>query len=768
MAETLPPQRSRFPGLARLQQRLSELPTPETEDSLLFRLLVQVLVAIGIIATDVVAGSWTSVWAVPASFAGAAWSWRQRRERNIAVKFLIAIGMLVALFAFFGRLINDLGDTRLALAQLLIHLQVLHSFDLPRRKDLGYSTVIGLILIGVAGTLSQTSVFALPLVVFLAIAFPVLVLDYRSRLQLPTPEMRSAIELFSRRHSPLSPRRLGLFLAAVLALGLTVFALLPRFPGYQLRTFPVSAPIDEIEQEFDTQNGSVVNPGYNSGGETGVGEGVGQGLSPVEGAGELDPQFYYGFGDRINQNLRGQLEPKIVLRLRSQARGWARVLAFDRYTGQGWEISREDSLTEIVRPAWSYRFRLSPILAAARTREIVQTYTVVSDLPNIIPAFAEPEHLYFPTREIGTDLEGNLRSPGGLLEGLTYTVISEVPYRDRSRLQEASPVYPEAVSKYYLQIPEAIRDRVRQQAETLLAKADPPLVSPYEKALFLAQELKQGYEIQPNLPFLDDDEDLVEAFLFEHEGGYPDHFSTVLTVMLRSLGIPARLVTGFGSGEFNPFTGFYIIRNTDAYALTEVYFPGTGWLAFDPIPGHELLPPSIEDSETFKVVQQIWSWIAGWLPSPVVNFFSLLWTNLIGGAIAFILRLWRFFSSSWVGLFAGLLALTGTGFLSWLGWQQIRRWLYQRWLAKLPPMESIYRQMLQVLAEKGYRKHPAQTPLEYASSTRQTLEAAIAECIEEIARAYVRWRYAEQEPHLDYLQQQLHDLRRGMRRVSVR
>jgi hypothetical protein len=61
--------------------------------------------------------------------------------------------------------------------------------------------------------------------------------------------------------------------------------------------------------------------------------------------------------------------------------------------------------------------------------------------------------------------------------------------------------------------------------------------------------------------------------------------------MLRSIGIPARLVAGFGPGEFNPLTGFHIVRNVDAYAMTEVYFPQYGWYAFDPIPGHELLAP---------------------------------------------------------------------------------------------------------------------------------------------------------------------------------
>ncbi|GAC1467512.1 MAG: hypothetical protein NVSMB70_12900 [Chamaesiphon sp.] len=99
-------------------------------------------------------------------------------------------------------------------------------------------------------------------------------------------------------------------------------------------------------------------------------------------------------------------------------------------------------------------------------------------------------------------------------------------------------------------------------------------------------------------------EDLVEAFLFKNQGGYPDEFSTVLTIMLRSLGIPSRLVVGFAPGEFNPFTGLYIVRNVDAYAMTEVYFPRYGWFTFDPIPGHDLISPSIEEDQTFGVLRQ--------------------------------------------------------------------------------------------------------------------------------------------------------------------
>src|ERR687886_1013242 len=180
----------RIPVFGQLWRRLETIPVPETENSILLRVLVQLLVIVGIIATDIAAETQISLWAVPLSLVGATWSWYHRRESNIAVKFLLAIGMLLAMGAFFARLFGQLNDTRLALAELLIQLQVLHSFDLPRRKDLGYSMVIGLILLGVAATLSQTLTFGPLLLVFLALALPTLVLDYRSRLGLSKVEDR--------------------------------------------------------------------------------------------------------------------------------------------------------------------------------------------------------------------------------------------------------------------------------------------------------------------------------------------------------------------------------------------------------------------------------------------------------------------------------------------------------------------------------------------------------------------------------------------------
>jgi transglutaminase-like putative cysteine protease len=760
--------------LDKIWQRLEKLPQPETEDSLIFRILVQLLVIVGIIATDVAAQTTMTVWAIPLSIAGSTWSWYRRKYRNVTTKFLIAIGMLLTLPVFFGNIFANLNDTRLVLAELLVQLQVLHSFDLPRRKDLGYSMVIGLILIGVAGTVSQTLTFAPWLILFLLIALPVLVLDYRSRLGLESIEniwlnYKSNTQKKQRsnllKYSPISPKNLTIFFLIILVFGLIIFAIMPRFPGYQLQSFPVSSPSNLANQNFNNENRGIVNPGYVKEGE-GTGSGGGNNQEEGAGAGEVDSTFYYGFNNKMNQNLRGEMKRKLVLRIRSQAAGFWKVMSFDHYTGQGWEVSREDQLQYIERRPWSYQFFLGYPAIKLPTKRIIQTYTAVSELPNIIPSLSYPQNVYFPTPEIGIDAEGSLRSPTGLLEGLTYTVVSQVPYRDRSLIGTASENYADKIINYYLQIPENIREKVKNKTEELLAKSEKPLTSTYEKTLFLAQAVKQNYTIQPNLPFLEKNEDLVEAFMFKYAGGYPDHFASTLTVMLRSIGIPSRLTVGFAPGQFNPFTGYYLVHNTDAYALTEVYFPEFGWFTFDPIPGHEIIPPSIEEENTFGVLGQFWRWVAGWLPSPVSSFVANLWMVVTGFLFGIIGWLWGLFSGGVLGIFAGLIFLTSVGFLLWLGFNQLSKLSYRRRLAKLPPMARLYQQMLLILKEKGYSKNPAQTPLEYAKNFHEDYNEARAEIIEEISQAYVSWLYGNYPQNIPYLQQQLSALKRSFKKLK--
>lgn len=417
--------------------RLAAEDPAQIEHSVLLRVLVQLLVTLGITSVAIAAigvtqTSLLNLLAIPLSAAGAYFSWRRRRQRNIAIKLCIAIGMLVALAGLFSRLFNDPGDTRIVLAELLIQLQVLHSFDLPRRKDLGYSMMIGLILLGVAATISQTLAFGPLLLLFLTVALPVLVLDYRSRLGLLSQASWAQLR------PQLAPQRLAAVLLTTLALGLLIFLCLPRLPGYQIRNFPVSSTV-EFDGEFSGQ--TIINPGYvDAGGDddsAGAGGGAIQSTGKLSGPGLVDSQSYYGFNQQMNQNLRGAMTPQVLMRVRSQAPGFWRVLAFDHYTGQGWEISRNDTVITLKRSNFSYQLFLPMQAPLGPQREVIQTYTLVESFPNLIPTLHQARELYFPAREVAIDPEGGLRAPISLEKGMTYTVISRVPERDRTALGQA-------------------------------------------------------------------------------------------------------------------------------------------------------------------------------------------------------------------------------------------------------------------------------------------------------------------------------------------
>ena len=748
------------------------MPKTSPEESLLLRVLVQLMVVIGIIATDVAAETNLSLWAIPLSIVGATWSWYHRHDRNIGVKFGLALAMLGALGYFVSHLVGSMNDTRLVLAELLVQMQVIHTFDLPRRKDLGYSMTIGLILISVAGTLSQTLTFAPLLLLFLTIAIPVLFLDYRSRLNLSPLIITSPTQITK---IGLPWQRLGQLLGIVLAIGLVIFALMPRFPGYQ-GSLPVSAPIKYEQKKFDAKG--IINPGYQRKGKGGNGKGQqidgkgGDGKSD----GTLDENFYYGFNSQINQNLRGIMKPKMVMRVRSQAPGFWRALAFDRYTGQGWEISRNSQTRKVNRPEWDYKFTLGYPTSKMPTKQVIQSYTALEELPNIIPAMSSVTELYFPTPEIAVDKEGSVRSPVGLQQGLTYTAVSQVPFRDRQLLDKASTNYSPDITDYYLQIPAKVAAKIQTYTQDLIAnspqkqvgKNSQPLTSNYAKALYLAQYLKQHYRLPQDpiaLARVPDGEDLASWFLFRCEGkstscetgGYADHFATTYTMMLRSIGIPARLAVGFAPGRFNPFTGFYEVANTDAHALTEVYFPDYGWFVFDPIPGHPLTPPGVDEDQTFSALGQLWNWVASWLPSPVTAWLAYIWSLTLGWLAVGIGGFFGLFSQGWLGIFSGSAIAISIAFCGWWGWQQWGKWRHRQWLKKLSPVERVYQQMLARLDDTT-PKHPAQTPLEYAQIVRETRSTSTSILVTEISQAYTAWRYGAEAQQIDRLQQLLTSL----------
>jgi hypothetical protein len=137
-----------------------------------------------------------------------------------------------------------------------------------------------------------------------------------------------------------------------------------------------------------------------------------------------------------------------------------------------------------------------------------------------------------------------------------------------------------------------------------------------------------------------------------------------MVVLLRSLGVPARLSAGYGSGDYNAITGFYEVRANDAHAWVEVYFPDYGWVPFDPTPGWE------SDPQTGPVRRWMFSALVdrtglGGLNLPIAEVGAVVF-GVISGPLSVI--------GAIVGVLGAVVAL------GWGGWT-----LWQWWRANHPP-----------------------------------------------------------------------------------
>jgi hypothetical protein len=129
-----------------------------------------------------------------------------------------------------------------------------------------------------------------------------------------------------------------------------------------------------------------------------------------------------------------------------------------------------------------------------------------------------------------------------------------------------------------------------ERTSGLAARLTEGTTNPYDAVLRMNEYLKKTYPYDLSIPPQGEDMDAVEYFLFEQRRGYCEQFSSSLAVMARSQGIPARVATGYAPGEYNPFTGLYEVKASDAHAWVEVYFPQYGWTTFDPTPSFDSTP----------------------------------------------------------------------------------------------------------------------------------------------------------------------------------
>ncbi len=180
--------------------------------------------------------------------------------------------------------------------------------------------------------------------------------------------------------------------------------------------------------------------------------------------------------------------------------------------------------------------------------------------------------------------------------GQSYWVAGLLPAASAESLRAASANYPEWIRDTYLSLPPDVPRRVRQLAAQITASA----ATPYDKVAAVEEFIK-NFPVDSTVGPPPPGRDPVDYFLFDARRGSPEFHASAMVVLLRAVGVPARLVVGVAltQNDFDPEQGVYHISARNAYLWPEVYFPNSGWLPFSPVPrGH--LPFNFPYQQSFQ------------------------------------------------------------------------------------------------------------------------------------------------------------------------
>jgi len=246
-----------------------------------------------------------------------------------------------------------------------------------------------------------------------------------------------------------------------------------------------------------------------------------------------------------------------------------RSQTFDHYTGRGWtnttSQTAELEANQLLRPDQGPLPEDFQLVTQHITRYLPEQAVLVTgelltlDKPAIV----------------------SWRSPDDFASASTlariYTAESDVPLVTVETLRQAGSDYPEQVRQYYLQLPDDLPVRVRNLAFEITSTE----TNPYDQATTIEAYLRQ-YPYTLDVPAPPTGRDVADFFLFDLQQGYCDYYATTMVVLARAAGIPARLVVGYSSGTYNATNGTFIVTAKNAHAWVEVYFPGAGWIEFEP------------------------------------------------------------------------------------------------------------------------------------------------------------------------------------------
>ncbi len=611
-----------------------------------------------------------------------------------------------------------------ASVHLVLFAMVVRLFSLQRTRDHYTLAVLSFLMVLAASVLTVGSVFLFSFAVFLLIAIVAFVLMEMQHSVTSEPTHAQDPRAASSSAASPTPRMASALLAIaptlmlmILAGSFLIFFLLPRVTSRYLTAY---TPASDISTGFTdrVQLGRI---------------------------GEIQQSSAAVMHIEIQNDLQGAYDLK-----------W-RGVALDNFDGRVWSNSFAQTQ---VRPAGDGSYRLAPVVepraASVVASRSIRYRVLMEPLGTNVFFLAEwPRSLAGTFRQVSTDAGGAVYDLDADHPINRYEAESQLPDIDVDELRLAANTELGETDRY-LKLP-PLDARIAKLAEDITAQAP----SNYEKAVamerYLSTHFSYTLELPSSLPA-----DPLAHFLFERKKGHCEYFASSMAVMLRSLRIPTRIVTGFRGGEYNDLTGQYVVRASDAHSWVEAYFPGSGWVSFDPTPAASLAART-GWSRMDLYLDAAASFWREWIINYDVGHQRTLSKDAATSTRLFVEQARRWierqhsamlqwarrahdhftaFPVRWLG---GLIAFTTVLIALW----NVRRLiggLRARSLRAHPeraPRESAalwYDRMVNRMARLGWRKSPSQTPLDFVAAIQET---ALQEKVARFTRAYESARFGK-------------------------
>ncbi|MBI4000562.1 MAG: DUF3488 domain-containing protein, partial [Nitrospira defluvii] len=285
-----------------------------------------------------------------------------------------------------------------------------------------------------------------------------------------------------------------------------------------------------------------------------------------------------GFTEQVDLGAIGPVkqDPSIVMRVElPEAVGdesrreplYLRGVAYNRYNGKSWSNSlpHRRMLTEL--PQGTFTLRTPGVKLPAAARGLRQEILLEPLDTAVLFGASLPISIRGNFLSVQADLMGSLHLPFPSHTRIQYTAYSLPGNLISAESAATAFLYPEFIVQQYLQVP-----AVDAHIIDLARRVTQPATSVLETVHLIRTHLLTTYRYNLDVPSLQSAHPL-EDFLLTRKTGYCEHYATAMVMLLRTVGIPARLVTGFLATEWNAFGHYYTVRQRDAHAWVEVYFP---------------------------------------------------------------------------------------------------------------------------------------------------------------------------------------------------